>query len=201
MSSTQMSPIEKMPAEIKHMLLLLMPDIASLAGLVHASPDYHAAYALKRETIFSTITIRELNLRGIYFCKPGISVELWLCDNKHVWTEDQEAERLRIFEYCYDQALTCTTGPKLTVEQSTTLLGINTTMLHMALEHPHMTEGIKLRMLISWEKRVTALPDRSGLSSLDLENCHYTLYLGQIICVMSLSMMKRLVQLGSDIED
>ena len=101
-----------------------MADFASLAGLVHASPFYHAVYASRREPILSTITIRELHRRGLYFFRPGLFLHLWFKDDKHIkQTEQENADWVRVIDNCFDQALKHGVVPRLSVEQSIFLLG------------------------------------------------------------------------------
>lgn len=127
---------------------------------------------------------------------------MWFSNDKHkIGTENQKAEWLRIFEYCYDQALTCATDPELSVEQSILLLGIKAAVLCRAVEDGPVIEGtMNRRIMISWEKRETPLPDRSILHSLDLDGCHYTLLLGPTIYVMSMTAIKRMLRLASSAE-
>ena len=42
-----------------------MPDTASLSALVHASPTYHASYLQTRSAVFTTVTLRSLQSRGV----------------------------------------------------------------------------------------------------------------------------------------
>ena len=178
-----MSPIENMPAEIKHTILLSMPDLPSLAGLVHASPFYHAAYARKRDTILPTITIRELQRRGLCFFEPGILLEVWFRKSKHEEdTGHVKAELLRIFDYCYREALVNAMLPKLSVEQSIFLLGMKTAMLYWAIGGPGI-EGIIDRKIVN--SRETSLPDRTVL---DLDCFHSMITLGHPIYVTDSSM-------------
>ena len=167
MSSTPMSTIEKMPAEIQHIILLSMPDIASLAGLVHASPSYHAAYASRRITILSTITVRELQLRGLYLFTAGCHLEAWITHGEH-----EKAEWSRLLEHCFDQAPTGGIVPRLSIEESILLLGVKAAELWWMVDDGH-AKGPFLngKIVDSSEVRETALPDRSVL---DRDYFHFT---------------------------
>ena len=170
-----------MPAEIKHTILLSIPDLPSLAGLVHASPCYHAAYARKRDTILPTITIRELERRGLCFFEPGIFIEVWFRKSKHEEdTEHEKAELLRIFDYCYREALVNAKLPKLSVEQSIFLLGIKTAVLWWAFGGPGIDGFIDRKIVNSYDTRETSLPDRSVLN---LDCFHSVITLGHPIDV------------------
>lgn len=51
--------LEGLPAELRTALLLNVPDLATLSGLVHASPVFHAQYLLDRESILSRTLLKE----------------------------------------------------------------------------------------------------------------------------------------------
>ena len=162
MSSTQMSTIEKMPAEIQHMILLSMPDFASLAGLVHASPSYHAAYVSKRDAILATITVRELKLRSLWFFTPGDLLEVWIHQGKKKkkYGEHEKAEWQRIFDHCYEQAITSGIMPNLSAEQSILLLGVEAVKLRWTDDGGYAREGpiLKRKLVNSFKMRETLLP-------------------------------------------
>ncbi|RFU75927.1 hypothetical protein TARUN_6330 [Trichoderma arundinaceum] len=54
------SPLENLPAELRHKLLMSMPDLPSLKAIVHASPLMHAQYLYSRGTILRSCLGREL---------------------------------------------------------------------------------------------------------------------------------------------
>ena len=64
------SHLGSLPFELKFKLLKTLPDISTLSNLVHASPAYHELYAANCETIFTAVTINELEGKGIDILKP-----------------------------------------------------------------------------------------------------------------------------------
>ena len=161
MSNIHMSPIESMPAELKQTILLSMPDLASLAALVHASPCYHAAYASKREIILSAVIVRELQQRGLCFFKPGILLEVWITKSKHPLTSEHgPADWLSVLEYCYEQALTSATTPKLSTEQSILLLGIKAAALWLEINTTdrYFAPGSVVREIVGYRKAMEMDP-------------------------------------------
>lgn len=64
-SSSNTVSLETLPAEIKLMILKVIPSTLTLKHFIKASPDYHAVYARDREEIFTRATLRDLSLRGI----------------------------------------------------------------------------------------------------------------------------------------
>lgn len=55
------SHLENLPAELKTLILLNVPDLQTLRELVHASPIIHAQYRHDRDKIIPTILSRELD--------------------------------------------------------------------------------------------------------------------------------------------
>ncbi|KAL8814787.1 MAG: hypothetical protein Q9191_008519, partial [Dirinaria sp. TL-2023a] len=62
--------LETLPSEIRHMILLALPDPTALRALIHASPNYHATYLAKRKQIFTILTLRTLHHRKISLLHP-----------------------------------------------------------------------------------------------------------------------------------
>lgn len=52
--------LEDLPAELRRRLLSSMPDLQTLASLIHSSPIYHAQYRLERKPILSQAILTEL---------------------------------------------------------------------------------------------------------------------------------------------
>lgn len=69
-SAPETVTLESLPPRIKLHILRAAPDIKTLQSLVEASPDYHAVYVENREVIFTCVTLRELNHRGIDILQP-----------------------------------------------------------------------------------------------------------------------------------
>ncbi|KAI1323077.1 hypothetical protein F5Y16DRAFT_384603 [Xylariaceae sp. FL0255] len=60
-ASLSSSSIENMPAELRLLVLLSMPDLPTLRSLIHASPVMHAQYQYYRDEILRTCLGRELD--------------------------------------------------------------------------------------------------------------------------------------------
>lgn len=69
-SAPETVALESLLPEIKLHILRAAPDLKTLQNLVEASPDYHAVYADNREDIFTSVTLRQLNHRGIDILQP-----------------------------------------------------------------------------------------------------------------------------------
>lgn len=69
-SAMETVTLESLLPRIKLHILRAAPDLKTLQSLVEASPDYHAVYFENREDIFTCVTLRELNHRGIDILQP-----------------------------------------------------------------------------------------------------------------------------------
>lgn len=58
------TPLEGLPAELRTRLLSSMPDLQTLASLIHASPIYYAQYRLDRKPLLSQILLTEIGEDG-----------------------------------------------------------------------------------------------------------------------------------------
>ena len=71
-----MSWLENLSIELKCAILENLPDVHSLRNLVHASPDYHAAYISVRNAILTRVRFRELWNRDIDLSKTTALVQV-----------------------------------------------------------------------------------------------------------------------------
>lgn len=92
--------LESLPTELKLWILReAIPDIATLAALVHASPSYHAVYLSTREKCLTDVTLRELSGRNIDILTPYSFVEVCTKGNR-VTTKFLKST----IEHCYIQS-------------------------------------------------------------------------------------------------
>ncbi|CAF9929373.1 MAG: hypothetical protein HETSPECPRED_007357 [Heterodermia speciosa] len=69
----QPSSLERLPTELRVMILEYMGDYASLWALISASPYYLKAFLGVRNPLLTKTTIRELETRSVYLCAPPVS--------------------------------------------------------------------------------------------------------------------------------
>lgn len=79
-SAPETITLETLLPEIKLHILRAAPDIKTLQSLIEASPDYHAVYSQNREDIFTCVTLRQLNYRGINILQPMHWARIFLRD-------------------------------------------------------------------------------------------------------------------------
>jgi len=79
-SAPETVTLESLLPEIKLHILRAAPDIKTLQSLIKASPDYHAVYAENREDVFTCVTLRQLNHRGINILQPMHWARIFLRD-------------------------------------------------------------------------------------------------------------------------
>ena len=70
------SPLERLPSEIRVMILLHMSELSCLRNIVHASPAYHEAYLGAREEILHVITTHTFHQNGIGLLDPWTAVHV-----------------------------------------------------------------------------------------------------------------------------
>ena len=68
------SPLERLPSEIKVIILRHMSGLSCLRNIVHASPAYHDAYLGAREEVLHVITTHILHENGIGLLDPWTAV-------------------------------------------------------------------------------------------------------------------------------
>ena len=62
--------MDNLPPEILILMLLQLPDLASLSAAIHASPLLHRAYLIAREQVLTNATLCGLSSRGIKLNEP-----------------------------------------------------------------------------------------------------------------------------------
>jgi hypothetical protein len=55
------SRLEMLPPELRHLILLAIPDLTTLRALVHASPVMHAQYLERRSCLLSICLMRDMS--------------------------------------------------------------------------------------------------------------------------------------------
>ena len=74
--NSRTSPLERLPSEIKVLILLHTSGLSCLRNIVHASPAYHEAYLGAREEVLHVITTHILDQNGIGLLDPWTAVHV-----------------------------------------------------------------------------------------------------------------------------
>ncbi|KAF6220122.1 hypothetical protein HO133_003253 [Letharia lupina] len=73
--------LEGLPVEIQSAVLLNIRDIASLKGLIHASPKYHSAYLSQRHAILKRVLFNSIHPDALYDAFSAINSSRTLTSN------------------------------------------------------------------------------------------------------------------------
>ena len=74
--------MESLPIELKLHVFDCVQELPTLSTLVHAFPSFYKIYAANRAEIFTAVTLRSLEARGILFTEPISWAEVCLTAGK-----------------------------------------------------------------------------------------------------------------------
>ncbi|CAF9916513.1 MAG: hypothetical protein HETSPECPRED_002936 [Heterodermia speciosa] len=118
--------LEDLPLELKCAILEHITDIPSLRNLVHASPDYHAAYLSAREAIHTRVTFHDLSNRKIDLSNTTALVHVCHIRPNHRVSQDAKwtLRQLRRHDTGLEELRTIRGGIVLNIQQCRSLLSL-----------------------------------------------------------------------------